>query len=155
MLTRDGQIFTEMNRGNRANNSKNVRLNEKKFYDQPFRHGLEFLGSHIRPNRLHLNNKTYGNALDTIAEMNELTTEAKYRLLDHFVSMVNSYTGLLKNRTDYKRLLALKAAIGKDWWHWLCWDSSRLCVVCREGFTERERLNQKYNLHLKSISKPR
>ena len=50
---------------------KGVTLNEKKFYDQPYYHGCEFLGSHIRPNRIHLNNKTYDNAIRSIDKMNE------------------------------------------------------------------------------------
>lgn len=133
--------------------AKGIRLNEKKFYDQPYKHGLEFLGSHIHPWSIILNDKTWARCLERIAEYNRIPLLEKYVYLDHFIATVNSYTGLLKNRTSYSRIMTLKAAIGKDWWHWLQWDSRRQCVVRREGFTERDRLNLKYHLRLKTQRK--
>lgn len=124
---------------------KGVMLNERKFYDQPYYHGCEFLGSHIRPNRIHLNNKTYDNAVRSIEQMNK----NKYKDIDTMVSVFNSYSGLLKNRTDYKRLLDLKGKLSPDWWKWLEWDSERKCITYRQGYSPNERLNNKYHLKLK------
>ena len=135
--------------------AKGVRMNDKKFYCQQHWKGLEFLGSHIHPWSVILNDSTWARCLARIHEYNQLTTVEKYRELDRFISTVNSYTGLLKNRTSYSRIRTMKAAIGKDWWHWLQWDSRRQCVVCREGFTERDRLNLKYHLRLKTQRKTR
>ena len=135
--------------------AKGVKMNDKKFYCQQHWKGLEFLGSHIHPWSVILNDATWARCLARIHEYNQLTTVEKYRELDRFISTVNSYTGLLKNRTSYSRIMTLKAAIGKDWWHWLQWDSRRQCVVCREGFTERDRLNLKYHLRLKNTKKTR
>lgn len=132
---------------------KGVKMNDKKFYCQQYWKGLEFLGSHIHPWSVILNDSTWVRCLARIREYNQLTAVEKYRELDRFISTVNSYTGLLKNRTSYSRIMALKAAIGKDWWHWLQWDSRRQCVVCMEGFTERGRLSLKYHLRLKTQRK--
>ena len=130
-------------------------MNDKKFYCQQHWKGLEFLGSHIHPWSVILNDSTWARCLVRIHEYNQLTTVEKYRELNRFISTVNSYTGLLKNRTSYSRIMTLKEAIGKDWWHWLQWDSRRQCVVCREGFMERDRLNLKYHLRLKAQRKTR
>lgn len=132
---------------------KNVRLNEKKFYCQPYYNGLEFLGSHIRPNRIHLNNKTFGNGIAKIREYNKV--KHKYSILDNFIASVNSYTGLLKNRNDYKRLKTFKSEIDQEWFKWIEWDEKRKCVVCKKEFSKRERLNIKYHLKLKNNDKRR
>lgn len=125
---------------------KGVTLNEKKFYDQPYYHGCEFLGSHIRPNRIHLNNKTYDNAIRSIEKMNE----NRYKDIDAMVSVFNSYSGLLKNRTDYKRLLELRDKLSPEWWQWLEWDDRRRCITYKQGYSPNEILNNKYHLKLKS-----
>ena len=138
--------------------AKGIRLNEKKFYDQPYEHGLEFLGSHIKPGRVHLNNKSYGNAIDKVRAAN--ADSLKLPHLDNFVSSINSYTGLLKLRTDYGRIRCLRAMIGPEWWNYLSWDERRLCVSYRPGFTPKERIRRMYNLktqkkHGKSSKRPR
>lgn len=130
---------------------KGVILNEKKFCDQPYQHGLEFLGSHIHPWSIILNDKTWVRCLERIVEYNRIPAWEKYAHLDHFIATVNSYTGLLKNRTSYKRIMALKETIANDWWQWLDWNQRRLCVVSKPQHTFRARLNDKYHLKLKRI----
>lgn len=125
--------------------TKNVKLNEKKFYDQPATLGCEFLGSHIKPNRIHLNNSAYGNALKSIRYKNGLL----YKNIDAMLSTFNSYSGLLKNRCDYKRLIDLRNKLSDDWWQWLEWNDRKKCLSYREGFSEKARLNRKYKLNLK------
>lgn len=123
---------------------KGVTLNEKKFYDQPYYHGCEFLGSHIRPNRVHLNNSTFDNALRTIDELNA----SRHKDIDKMLSVFNSYSGLLKNRTDYKRLLELRDRLSPEWRQWLKWDERRLCLTARAEYSTNARLNDKYNLNI-------
>ena len=123
---------------------KGVTLNEKKFYDQPYCHGCEFLGSHIRPNRVHLNNSTFDNALRTIDELNA----SRHKDIDKILSVFNSYSGLIKNRTDYKRLLELRDRLSPEWWQWLVWDERRLCLTARAEYSTNARLNEKYNLNI-------
>ena len=139
----------EGNMSNKAKNSKESILCDAKelmkLYDQPYYRGCEFLGSHIRPNRIHLNNKTYDNAVRSIEKMND----SRYKDIDAMVSVFNSYSGLLKNRTDYKRLLELRDKLSPDWWQWLEWNAMRKCITCKQGYFPNERLNNKYHLKLK------
>lgn len=130
---------------------KGVKLNERKFYDQPAIYGCEFLGSHIRPNRIHLNNCTFENAVYTIEKLNS----SRYKDIDKLVSVFNSYSGLLKNRTDYKRLLELKDKLSPEWWKWLDWDKNRQCVTFKHEYSPNARLNKKYNLKLKKNEQTR
>ncbi len=128
--------------------AKGVRMNDKKFYDQPWQHGFEFLGSHIRQGRIILNDGTWRRCVERIAEFNAITD--KYANIDQFVSAVNSYTGLLKNRTSYLRIQAAVDLIDEAWWQWLAWDERRLCLVCKPEHSFRVRLNEHYHLKLKT-----
>lgn len=127
--------------------AKGVRMNDKKFYDQPATHGLEFLGTHIHDGRLILNDCTYGRCMQRIWEFNEIPD--KYRHIDQFLSAVNSYTGLLKNRTSYKRLQAIRETISEEWYQWLEWDEKRQCLVCKPAYSFRRRISRKFHLKLK------
>jgi hypothetical protein len=131
--------------------AKGVRMNDHKFYCQQHWKGLEFLGSHIHPWSIILNDVTWSRCLARIHEYNQLTTVEKYRELDRFISTVNSYTGLLKNRTSCHRIMQLKGAICVEWWQWLGWDKRRLCVTSKPQHSFRARLNSKYHLKLKRI----
>lgn len=131
--------------------AKGVRMNEKKFYDQPYQYGLEFLGSHIRPWSIILNDATYARAITRIHEYNTIPASEKYFHVDRFISTINSYTGLLKNRTSFRRVCQLRDAIADDWWQWIDWDQRRLCVMSKPQHTFRARLNDKYHLNLKRL----
>lgn len=112
--------------------AKGVQLNERKFYDQPATHGVEFLGSHIKPNRVHLNDKTVNRAVYQVRMLNGIRD--KKNNLHRLVDSVNSYTGLTKNRNNRKDTLAIKDAIAEGWWKYLDWDERRQCLVYKAGF---------------------
>lgn len=130
---------------------KGVAMNDKKFYCQQHWKGLEFLGSHIHSNRIILNDGTFNRCLERIKEYNAILDDEKYFRLDKFISTVNSYTGLLKNRTSYRRCLACRDTIADAWWQWIEWDDRRLCVVSKPEHSKRARLNRKYHLKLKNL----
>lgn len=128
---------------------KGVRLNERKFYDQPYGHGVEFLGSHIKPFRILLNDKTCERALTRVNELN--AAKVKTGIVDQFLSSLNSYTGLLKARTEHKRLMALRDSVSDDWYNYVEWDDDRQCVTPRPQYSYRNRMNSKYHLKLKAL----
>lgn len=135
--------------------TKGVKMNDKKFYCQQHWKGLEFLGSHIHPWSIILNDATWGRVISRVAEYNAMPDEVKCANIDRFVSTFNSYTGLLKNRTSHRRIQKLRSAIAPSWWQWLEWDERRKCVVCLPRYSNKSRLNNKYHLKLKSNDKDR
>lgn len=124
--------------------AKGVMLNEKKFYDQPYHHGLEFLGSHIRPNRIHLNAKTVNRCKAKIVEMNSV--KDKERVLEHFICSINSYFGLLKNRTDYKLLIRLLNMIDVAWYRYCYYNPQKQCLSPVSSQKHRQRIYRRYNI---------
>lgn len=126
--------------------AKGVRLNEKKFYDQPSQRGLEFLGSHIRNNRLHLNDCTYRRGMERLWWFNSVQPCDKYFLLENFLSSLNSYFGLMKNRTDHNRMMTMLRSIDADWWRFCHYNPRRQCIVANESYSHRNLINSKHNL---------
>lgn len=127
--------------------AKGIRLNEKKAYDQPYRHGLEFLGSHLRPNRLHLNAKTVDRFKQKIRALNALRNKEAH--LEQFLSTMNSYIGMLKNRTDYYKMMALLRMVSLEWWHYCFWNVRRQCISPVPSQRHRQRVCRRYGLKIK------
>lgn len=124
--------------------AKGVRLNEKKFYDQPSQHGLEFLGSHLRNNRIHLNECTLRRGMERLRWFNSLADKKAH--IEEFLSSINSYCGLLKNRTNYGRLITLLRSVGKGWWLYCHYDVRRQCIVANSSYSHRRLINSKHHL---------
>ena len=74
----------------------------------------------------------------------------KPSLVDQFLSSLNSYTGLLKTRTEHKRLQTVRDAVSDDWYNYVEWDDGRQCVTARPQYKWRSRINNKYHLKLKA-----
>lgn len=129
---------------------KGLQLHPRKFYCQQVRHGLEFLGTHVKPYRLHLNNSTFLRALERVAEL--LPKADSGAGIDALVASINSYTGLLKNRTDHRRTELLRETLfgGETAARYLAWDERRQCVVYRRGHSPKDRLDRRYGLRLKN-----
>ena len=130
---------------------KGVKLNEKKFYDQPFQHGLEFLGSHIRPNRIHLNAKTIARCKGKIIQMNAVRNKEKH--LEHFLASMNSYFGLLKNRTDYYKIFELMRMVDLEWLDYCYYNTRKKCISAIPSQSHKARLLRKYNINFKNKKK--
>lgn len=124
------------------------RLNERKFYCQEVKRGVECLGSVIKCERIYLGNRTVHRAFNKIRELNKIRNKEAHinRILDSF----NSYSGLLKARNGYKILIRLRDELHKDWWQYVEFDEYRLCLVLKEEYNRRNQLNKKYNLKLRN-----
>lgn len=127
--------------------AKGTKLNEKKFYDQPYQHGLEFLGSHIRPNRVHLNASTISRCKAKIMEMN--SCKDKEMELEHFLSSINSYFGLLKNCTDYYKILELLRMVDLEWWSYCYFNIKKKCISAVPSQGYKQRIYKRYNINFK------
>ena len=141
-------LFPELRRRLAA---KGVKLNEKKFYDQPYQHGLEFLGSHIRPNRIHLNTKTVNRCKGKVRCMNAYKN--KERQLEHFISSMNSYIGLFKNRTDYHKIMDILRMVDLEWWDYCYYNVKKQCITADPSQNHRMRILRKYNIKPKKKEK--
>lgn len=69
-----------------------ITIHPTKFYCQPYEHGVEFLGYHILPGRIHLKRRTIERAL-TVAH-------SKDRGRRNYMNAINSYLGIIKGSSD-------------------------------------------------------
>lgn len=76
-----------------------LELHPKKIYLQPVRHGVRYLGTIIKPDRMYAGNRTIGNATELVLEFNEIGDKLKY--IEPFAQRYNSYMGYLIHRQSY------------------------------------------------------
>ncbi len=80
-----------------------ITLHPFKFYCQPYEHGVEFLGYHILPGRIHMKRRTIGRALAAAKRVGV----GKSRYIDS----INSYLGLIKGTSDLRQARAVLDAV--------------------------------------------
>ena len=120
-----------------------VTLHPKKFYCQHYKKGVEFVGYHIKMDRVYINNRCRRNALRRIKTFNRHISE---RNIDSFVSTVNSYLGRYKTVNGYTLVCELLKKINPAWWTYIEYDKERICVHPRKDYTYRQRIINRYNL---------
>jgi hypothetical protein len=80
-----------------------ITMHPTKFYCQPYQHGLEFLGFHIAPGRVHLNRRTLNRAL--------LAAKDNTKSAQGFIDSINSYLGMIKATSDIKYTIKILDSI--------------------------------------------
>lgn len=73
-------------------------LNEKKFYLQHYKKGIEFTGAVVKPGRVFCCNRTLTNFIAAARRLNNTKTLREVR---HGVCSINSYLGLLRHDNEY------------------------------------------------------
>lgn len=94
-------------------------LHPRKFYLQHYTHGVQFVGGFILPGRVYLSRKSLGFCLGAVDRLNR-RAEAEAGFAEnnafHFVSVLNSYLGLMKHFSSYRLKRKVMLHIGKEWW---------------------------------------
>lgn len=94
------------------------KVHPDKFYIQPARHGVKFVGRIIKPGRSYTGNRTVGNFYNALHKLNKFcsaiikgdVTVVQAMELEHLVSSVNSLYGFLISTASWKiRIEALKS----------------------------------------------
>ena len=98
-----------------ARDNLDLTISEDKFYLQPVRHGVKFIGSMIMPGRVYCGNRVRGR-LEEVLFKNTPTEDN----IDYLVSAINSYLGLISHYSSYnirKELLIDK--LPDQWKQWI------------------------------------
>jgi len=77
----------------------NLRLNEKKFYLQHYRKGVELTGAVVKPHRVYACNRNINNFAAAVAKLNRSKSIEE---IEKAVCSINSYMGLLRHYDEYK-----------------------------------------------------
>lgn len=109
-------------------------LHPKKFYIQPYWHGVKFCGKVVKCNRIYISNRTVGAITEKIriASKNPSLDTAK-----HLMQSINSYFGLMKGTASFnirKRIMDTTLISFSEWLYFQKKGDSYIC-----------RLKAKYN----------
>lgn len=126
----------------------NAKLNENKFYCQYYDKGCECLGTHIKKDRIYINNRIIRFGRNHIYRLNH---NISVRKINTLLSSINSYLGMCKNVNGYNRAKYLLSIIDKKWFKYIKFNRSRVCIEALTSFKERNILIFKYIIKAKEL----
>ena len=62
----------------------------------------------------------------------------------NFQATINSYFGLLKNRTEFNNIVKLYNMIDKRWWRFFTMDWERMCIIANDEYKYNQIIKQNY-----------
>lgn len=103
-------------------------LHQKKFYIQPYWHGVKFCGRVIKCNRIYISNRTVGAITEKIriASKNPCYSNAR-----NLSQSVNSYFGLMKGTASFNIRMRIMKEVLKHFSEWLYFKKKNGSFVCR------------------------
>jgi hypothetical protein len=96
-----------------------LELHPKKINLQHYSHGVKFLGTVIKPGRIHVGKRTKGNFFDAIQHHNQTVAGGRSPNLDErraFQASLNSYLGLMAHFDTYRLRRAMLSRWVRGWW---------------------------------------
>jgi len=122
-------------------------LHDKKFYCQHYTKGVDFIGTHIKLDRVYVNSRNIRNMRESIHQFNRCVSVKK---LETFLASMNSYLGILKGRNAYGIMRNLLKEVSPKWMKYCHFNEERRCFQANEGYTHTQLIANKYNLKFKS-----
>lgn len=118
-------------------------LNEKKTYCQHYSKGVEWLGCHIKMDRIYANRRIIARALYKVKVLNRRVGP---RRVEHLLSSINSYLGVCKNTNGFNQAMRIVRALSAEWWRFAVFNRSRVCLQALPSYSYRNRIISQYNL---------
>lgn len=122
-------------------------LHDKKFYCQHYTKGVDFIGTHIKIDRVYVNDRVVRNMREAIHQFNRCVSVKK---LESFLSSINSYLGILKGRNAYAIMCNLLKEVSPKWVKYCHFNEARRCFQANEGYRHTQLIAKKYNLKYKN-----
>lgn len=120
-----------------------ARLNEKKFYCQHYTKGVEWIGVHIKLDRIYPNSRIIRRAKDKVSHLNRHADEGH---VEKMLATVNSYLGACKNVNGYNRAMEILARLSPKWWQFVWFNRRRVCLSPLRDYTQRNMIIKRFKL---------
>jgi len=120
-------------------------LSKKKFYCQHISKGVEFLGYHIKLNRIHLNNRIYARWIHKLEGYNR---KPELRKVFKFQATMNSYLGMTKITNDDNKVNQIITKVNSEWYQWINFNSKRRCFQLKPEYNISSILDYLYHYKL-------
>ena len=115
--------------------SLGLSLNEKKFYLQHYKKGVEFTGAIVKPGRVYCCNRTLTNFIAAVRRLNKAKTLREVR---HSVCSINSYLGLLRHSNEYASRRKILNMIDSRLYEYLYIKGHHEVLVLKKRYRTRE-----------------
>mgnify|MGYP000850262752 FL=1 len=115
--------------------SLGLSLNEKKFYLQHYKKGVEFTGAIVKPGRVYCCNRTLTNFIAAVRRLNKAKTLREVR---HGVCSINSYLGLLRHSNEYASRRKILNMIDSRLYEYLYIKGHHEVLVLKKRYRTRE-----------------
>ena len=118
-------------------------MHPKKFYCQHYTKGFEFLGKHVKIDRVYVNNRILHRARVKIRQFNHCIRPGK---IQQMLSSINSYLGQCKNCNGYGEMMKLIGLIDPAWWEFIQFNEKRRCLQAKPEYSFRNMQNKRYHI---------
>lgn len=113
-----------------------ITLHPDKFYLQNYSKGVEFVGSVIKPHRIYLHNRSVHNAFEAVKKMNKIIPDIEN--MERFRATVNSYLGMMGNRSTFNIRRRLIRSVDPGWWKYFAIAPGAKKVILKKKYTRKE-----------------
>lgn len=120
-----------------------ARLNEQKFYCQHYTKGVEWIGCHIKMDRIYANRRIVKRGEQKVRQMNR---RVNVNRLERLLSSINSYLGICKNVNGYNQVRSILSGLSPKWWHYVTFNRRRVCLQAVPDYSYRNRIINKFHL---------
>lgn len=120
-------------------------MHPRKRYQQHYTKGGQFISTWFKMDRTYVGNRVVRHAEEKICAWNRRISVGN---LDHFLSSVNSYLGLMKHHYSYGIIRGIVAQVRSKWLTMCEYNDERRCLVAKAGFKSNQILERKYNFKL-------
>ena len=122
---------------------KGCRMHPHKFVCQHWSKGFEFVGRHVKVDRVYVNNRILFRAEKRIRELNRCPRHEK---VETFQQCINSYLGQCKNCNGYGEMMKLIGLIDPAWWEFIQFNEKRRCLQAKPEYSFRNMQNKRYHI---------
>ena len=120
-----------------------AKLNEFKFYCQHYTKGVEWIGCHIKMDRIYPNSRIMRRAKMKVGVLNRHVCMGK---IEKILSTMNSYFGICKNTNGYNQAMDLVRRVSEGWQRFVTFDQHRVCLQALPEYSHRNRIIKQFNL---------
>lgn len=121
-----------------------AKINEDKFYCQHYTKGTEWIGCHIKMDRVYPNKRIIRRALSKLRAMNKNVREKN---VDYMISSINSYLGICKNTNGYNQAQVVLREVLPKREKFLVFNRKRVCLQTLPEYSRRNRIIKQFNLY--------
>ena len=120
-----------------------ARLNENKFYCQHYTKGVEWLGCHIKMDRIYPNERIIIRGRQKARRFNKRVSE---RRIERLLSSINSYLGICKNINGFNQAMKIVRELSDKWFDFVFFNRRRCCLQALPAYSYRNRTIHKFHL---------